>query len=281
MGINMKPEKITIIFFSFALSFLSCEKWEWNNPLDPNSDLKKYYLKIEDGPENNETIGEENVTFSWSSNGSVFEYKISNAEHLYPSEWTEIDERSITFYDLDDIDEYYEFDLRIKEPEISEITSRRFKVNAISNSSIWLKHRRQIVNSSSSAFNIEVMVKEVSSLALVNVEIDFEKEKFELINIQEETEFWKESDPDAEIIFLPSEISDANENGRLDFSIGLVNTENYIANGSGVLATLQFIARDFDGLIHNMEFSNQTKFRNSDNENITINEKVKVKIKLE
>ena len=274
-GTNYYSLLILLLFIN------TCSKWEWNNPLDPNSDLKQYYLKIEDGPENNETIGEENVTFSWSSNGSVFEYKISNAEHLYPSEWTEIDERSITFYDFDDIDEYYEFDLRIKEPEISEITSRRFKVNAISNSSIWLKHRRQIVNSSSSAFNIEVMVKEVSSLALVNVEIDFEKEKFELINIQEETEFWKESDPDAEIIFLPSEISDANENGRLDFSIGLVNTENYIANGSGVLATLQFIARDFDGLIHNMEFSNQTKFRNDDNEDITINEKVNTKIKLE
>lgn|GEM_PF-6391677 len=274
-GTNYYSLLILLLFIS------TCSKWEWNNPLDPNSDLKKYYLKIEDGPENNETIGEENVTFTWSSNGSVFEYEISNADHLYPSEWTEIEERSITFYDLDDIDEYYEFDLRIKEPEISEITSRRFKVNAIQNSSIWLKHRKQLVTSSYSAFYIEVMLKDVSNLALVNVEIGFEKEKFELLNIQEETDFWKESDPDAEIIFLPSEISTANENGKLDFSIGLVNTENYVANGSGVLTKLQFIARDFDGLIHNMEFTNQTKFRNADNENITINEKVKAKIKLE
>lgn len=269
---------LLLVLLTFAST---CQKLEWDNPLDPNSDLKKYYLQIEEGPENDSTVGEENVTFSWSSNGSVFEYKISNAEHLYPTEWTEIYERSITFSDLDDIDEYYKFDLRIKEPEISEITSRRFKINAIQNSSIWLKNRKQIVTLSSSTFYIEVMLKEVTNLALVNVEIDFEKEKFELINIQKETEFWTKSDPNAEIIFLPSDISDANENGKLDFSIGLVNTENYVASGSGILATLQFTGRNLDGQIHYMQFTNQTKFRNADNEDIIINEKVKAKIKLE
>lgn len=275
-----KNKNCYLLFILFLL-VITCSKWEWNNPLDPNSDLKKYYLTIEEGPENDSILAVENVTFSWSSNGSVFEYKISNAEHLYPSEWTEIEEKSITFYDLDDIDGYYKFDLRIKEPEISEITSKQFKVEAIQNSSIWLKHRKQIINSSSNEFYIKVMVKEVSDLALVNVEIDFEKEKFELLNIQENTEFWKKSDPDAEIIFLPSKISDANENGKLDFSIGLVNTKDYVANGSGILSTLQFIARNFDGNIHNLEFTNNTKFRNADNEDITINEKIKAKIKFE
>lgn len=243
-----------------------------------------FQLNIIEGPEDLATVTNSNVAFSWIAPGATYyEYRISNTEHLYPQVWTQIDKTTITLSDLDELtDDFYKFEVRAKNSQqTSEIVTRRFKVSAISNNSIWLKHRRQKVSSIDAQFNIEVMFKEVVNVALANFEIEFNTNKFELLEIEKEEEFWKQSDPDAEIIFLTSEISDANVEGKLDFSIGLINSENLVESGSGCIATLKFIARNFDGSTKEISFTNQTEIRDQDNQNIPISEKVNAIIELE
>ncbi|MCK4358514.1 MAG: carboxypeptidase regulatory-like domain-containing protein [Candidatus Cloacimonetes bacterium] len=243
-----------------------------------------FQVNIIEGPEDLATVTTANVAFSWVAPGATYyEFRISNTEHLYPEVWTQIDKTTITLSDLDELtDDFYKFEIRAKNlQQTSEIVSRRFKVSAINNNSIWLKHRRQSVSSIASDFELEVMFKEVANVALVNVEIEFDNNKFYLTDIEKEESFWQQSDPDAEIIFLYSEISDANAEGKLDFSIGLVNSENLVESGSGCIATLKFIARNFDGSTKEILFTNQTEIRDQDNQNIPISEKVNAKVELE
>ena len=217
------------------------------------------------------------VTFGWEGNTPAYRYRVLNSS--YYKDFRETDASSVVLDDLDESPEgvYYTFEIvgvgedgRESQPE-----ERLFRIDAIRGPAVWLRSRRvQIPDPSvNPEFTVDVMAEEVVDLLMAHLVVRFDPERMKIRTVDREDFLSSQSDPD-HLLFLPSDVLDANGTGVFIVDMGVLGSNGTPAvSGSGALARIRFsvLGRSQDTTI---DFGPDTKLVNASNEDMALQARI-------
>lgn len=214
------------------------------NPYDPeNPFYESPSFTIKQAPDEGATVTDDMVTIAWQGNQSdlQYSYRYKEARQSVWVGWTQwASLSSITLGPLDE--QAYNFELRGKYPgesgAIGDPFSLNFTVNAVTGPAILL-YPRQVRVSSGQSFTLDVIAEEVSDLLVADFKLNWPAGRLSLQQPPQEGDLVSEDN--MILLTKPDNALEANTNGSLNISMGLVN-QSAGFNSSGVICRLTFKA---------------------------------------
>ena len=247
-------------FLSLLLIF-SCDEVEYNPyDIDNNPDYIPPETNIIEGPSEGETLDVTAIVVRWEGNEMIidFSYKLDSNDW---SEWEDV--TSVTLEYLDEGTHSFSVKGRYTESIEDETpASVSFTVDAVQGPALRIYPMLTEVTSGET-FSVDLLAEEVSSLTFGEVKLSYDP-SFVTFDLVENIGFLVGNDDD--IIFISEHI---NEN-QINISFAL--TQGQSLEGTGELCSFTFSAissGDFPLMILGPD---STKFRDSDNNNIPIND---------
>jgi hypothetical protein len=260
----------SIYIFTVAMFLLTCDKLpekltEPFNPLDPKN---PHYLdpKIHktEGPDSNAIITNDAITFSWEGNKSNMQFRYK----LDANNWSEYSNITSVFFDhLDEYDHFFYMQSRYVTGDTSDVKITPFTVNAISGPALMF-FPKYIEVTSGNQFQVELWVDETDSIAGISAKLIFNPAQIRIDDVD-----FLETNSSSFLLkngghLLTFSHLD-NNNGLVELDIAVVtgNPRNVFGNGKIALITMTQLSGNTSSVL----ISNQSKFRNSDNNEININ----------
>lgn len=173
---------ISLLLLAFLACTTSPDVPAFDNPLDPDEgDYEPPETTILSGPGEDAVVDTHTVTFTWSGNDNVVEYRYSLVG-IEESDW--ITETTVTFNYLDEGD--YQFEVKgryITEDEDTTAATRSFTIDDIQGPALWLSPRRVQVYPAGS-FTLDLMAEDVADLMVVYAQLQFDPSMMTLDSYQ-------------------------------------------------------------------------------------------------
>ena len=252
------------LFIVFILLFWSCEEIvvQQDNLLDPgNPEYDPPVITFVSGPGGGETISTSEATFSWEGNDLVSEYrtKINNDPW---GDWA--DHTSITLQYLDEGSYTFSIQGRYTTEDTSAVISNNFSVDAVQGPALMFYPRANF-SSVGSNVTFQVLAEEVTSLTAAQFNVTFDPSKLEIVSVTQGSLL----QISGESIFS-TEFD--NQAGSLSVITAALGGDLPSVDGTGVLLEVVLSVKATG--TSNLEFDGTELFRDPDNNDITILEKV-------
>ena len=267
---------IFILLIPLSLFIMSCDVLTTqvddvnpdDNPIDPdNPDFIPPTTTLISAPDEGEIISVDNVTFKWRGNdpSCTFSYHLNN--EIW-SEWTQ--DTLVTYTYLDEGE--YIFSVKSCYPtgvEEDPEKSVSFTIDAVKGPALRF-YKKKVETPAGSNFQIEVWAEEVSELAIISINIDFNTNYLQVQNLNiynDETAFLRKNG--GNIIEVHNF---DNSNGNITVYLSRTDTDPLGVDGSGALFIISFTAKSRGTT--NITFDNGCYFRKANNNPIEIISKV-------
>jgi len=243
---------------------------EWINPADPdNPDYQDPLTEIISGPAEGETVNAHTVSFEFSGNEDIirFSYKLDDADW---SEWSA--ENEVDFQYLDEGEHTFMLQGSFNDEKVEETPQvRNFTVDAVQGPALMFFPRKVNVGPAEN-FTVDILAEEVEDMMGLYLEIPADASSLELISsevLDGSGDFLLQNG--GNVIKL---IEDAG--GVIKMEIMITTAEPAGLSGSGAIARLEF---RFDGSQDiEYSFSDNNEMRDSDIQQIAINELTSLKV---
>ncbi len=248
------------IFFLFSCEDIST--FDVDNPFDPqNPTYVAPSVTIKSGPSENEIITVPNTAFSWVGNteGMSFRYFLNGK---LKQDW--IDTTSVL---LDYLDEgTYQFGLQSKYPtgDASDTIYVNFNVNAVLGPSLLFNPRKHVAVLGETV-TFQILAEEVIGLSGAEFKVDYDPSMFQIESVTQGTLFQSGT----QSIF---HVDHNTTQGSFFILMAILDTETPSVDGTGVLA--EVVVKLLNQGTANLSFGSTNKFRDPDNTEITIREKI-------
>lgn len=264
---------IFILLILLSLFIMSCDVLTTqvedvnpdDNPIDPdNPDFIPPTTTLISAPDEGEIISVDNVTFKWRGNdpSCTFSYHLNN--EIW-SEWTQ--DTLVTYTYLDEGE--YSFSVKSRYPTGAEEDPEKsvsFTIDAVKGPALRF-YKKKVETPAGSNFQIEVWAEEISGLAIISINIDFNTNYLQVQNLNiynDETAFLRKNG--GNIIEVHNF---DNSNGNITVYLSRTDTDPLGVDGSGALFIISFTAKS-KGTTH-LNFNDNCSFRTSENNLIAIN----------
>ena len=240
-------------------------------------------VTITRGPEDGATLSTPEVTFGWEGNTATYRYRVVSS--AYYKDFRDTDESSVVLEELDEGPEHTSYTFEViavdEDGKESPPAARVFRVDAIRGPAVWLRSRRvQIPDPSvSPEFTLEVMAEEVVDLLMAHIVVRFDAERVKVRKVDWGDFLSSKSDPE-HLLFLPSEVLEANTRGVLIVDMGVLQSNGSPAvSGGGVLARIRLsvLVRSQETEI---DFAPETKLVDARNEDMALKAKIGARIEI-
>ena len=266
-----------LIIIIGLLVFSGCEKKELDtgiNPYDPdNPGYEAPSFVFTSAPQDGETIQTDSAVFIWQGNQPdiLYSYRYKEERAAVWPEWSPwFKDTRLTLSYLDELT--YQFELKAKYPGVGaaegEVVARTFTINAVAGPSILYYPKKQTVNANQT-FTITIMAEEVADLTMADFIIVFSKDLLHLTG-QIAKGTLVDNAEDMLLLTKPDTYSEANANGQLNVSVGLLNqAKGY--SGTAEICTVTFKALKKGSAI--LSISGNPSYRDYNNQDIAISVK--------
>ena len=222
--------------------------------------------EITRGPEENETLSTDQVTFEFRAPNAVgtteYQVKLDDAEW---SAWSGETEASYQHLEESSLVGSHLFQLRVRaDAGESEPLLRRFDVDAIQGPALRMSPKA-VTTSRNETVDIDIVAEEVDVLLAAHIVLDFDAAKLELQSVTAGETFLEQYGGE---VVMPEPGID-NAGGRLDLSVGVAGGSQAGVEGTGTLARLRFRAKTSG--IAAISFGTGTSLRDLDNRPVSIN----------
>jgi hypothetical protein len=234
-----------------------------DNPFDPgNPDYVSPNLTIISGPALGEIIDNPFVTLVWEGNESATEY-LYKFDSLDWSEWTTI--TTLTFDYLDEGNHRFEIKARsVNGEEQLTSTAIDFEVDAVGGPALMFYPRRQL-SLLGEIVTFQILAEEVIDLMASEMYLDYDPTRLEIISIIQGDFFLNQENS----IFI-YEVNTAL--GKVQISTTVLDGSLPVVSGTGDLARIQVRLLQAGAAV--LEFAGSETFRDQENNDITILEKI-------
>ena len=252
------------LFIIFILLFWSCDEVviEQDNPLDPgNPEFEPPTVTFISGPDDGETITTSDVTFVWDGNDLITEYRTKYNNDSW-AEWS--NETSVTFQYLDEGSYSFSIQGRYSTGDTSAVIANNFYVDAVQGPALMFYPRARFSNG---GWNVtfQILAEEVTSLTAAQFNVTFDPDKLEIISVIQGSLLQLSGESIFNVEF-------DNETGSLSVITAALGGDLPSADGTGALLELVLAIKATGTSI--LEFDGTELFRDPDNNDITILEKV-------
>jgi len=263
--INFKFAFFILIFGLSGCSLLEAPE-DVSNPMDPNDpDFEPPAVTFFQSPEDGQIVDTCFVVFEWEGNqpSMIFSYRIDekdwsewSSDHLV--EYPLLDEGNHTF----EIKSRYYNNVESEEPQVVSFT-----VDDIQGPALWIYPRLTEVVVGEQ-FSVEVMVEEVTDLAVAKIVIEFDEHYLQAQSIQiydNENAFLLSNGG----TIIPFSEYD-NTNGAITVDVGVATGDPASVAGTGTIGKIVFISTHSGNAT--IQFDASTELRSPDNSSIIIQE---------
>ena len=252
------------LFIIFILLFWSCDEVviEQDNPLDPgNPEFDPPTVTFISGPDDGETITTSDVTFVWDGNDLITEYRTKYNNDSW-AEWS--NQTSVTFQYLDEGSYSFSIQGRYSTGDTSAVIANNFYVDAVQGPALMFYPRARFSNV---GWNVtfQILAEEVTSLTAAQFNVTFDPDKLEIISVIQGSLLQLSGESIFNVEF-------DNETGSLSVITAALGGDLPSADGTGALLELVLAIKATGTSI--LEFDGTELFRDPDNNDITILEKV-------
>ena len=265
-------------FIPVILLFSYCNEF----PHKPGSPYNPYDLNnpnyippqvfITSGPDSNSIVFADEVTFTWIGNLDNMEFRY----RLYDSDSSQDNDtafspfaetNTVSYAGLDELLQKFEIQGRYISGAVGQIKRIPFTVNAIAGPALLLKPRNIELLQSNQTFEFDLWVDDTDPIAGINVELEYNPLHIQIYDVdflvENQESFLLENGGELISFFENDTI-----NGIISMDCAVVTGDPREVSGSGKIAKI--FARHLTGTNTNVTISNQSKFRNSNNEDIPI-----------
>ena len=259
----------TYVLFLFILFFLSCEDVTpvQDNPLDPgNEDYVEPTIAFVSELNNGDIISAETLSLAWQGNELVTEYRYK----LDSFPWTDwFEDASATLEYLDEGEHTISIQSRYLSGDTSAIASLSFVVDAVEGPALMFYPRRHII-AQGSTVTFYVLAEEVTALMAAEIHLEFDPSKLEIVSVSQGSLFQNGQ----ESIFS-YEIG----SGSIEILTTLLSSSSPSVSGTGDL--IQIEVKSLQSGSASISFNGSDVFRDPDNNDITIIEKINGRVDVE
>jgi hypothetical protein len=255
--------RIYIFYIILFLLFFSCEDATAvrENPLDEGSgDYVVPLIDLLDIAEG-DTLFSEIIQINLSGNELVSEYRYKIDSFPWIN-WSEED--SFTLNYLDEGDHKLSVQSRYLNGDTSEVNSTSFVIDAVGGPSLMFYPRRHFAEPGDTV-TFQIMAEEVEDLMLAEIYLEYEPTLLEIISVSQGSLFQNGQNS----IFI-NEIN--SEAGSLQINTTLLDNEMLSVDGTGDLVNLQVKLLQPGSAA--VSFNGDNTFINSENNDISIKEKI-------
>ena len=242
--------------------FLSCEDVTpvQDNPLDPgNEDYVEPTIAFVSELNDGDIISTETLSLAWQGNELVTEYRYK----LDSFPWTDwFEDASATLEYLDEGEHTISIQSRYLSGDTSAIASLSFIVDAVEGPALMFYPRRHITTQGSSV-TFQVLAEEVTALMAAEIHLEFDPSKIEIVSVSQGSLFQNGQ----ESIFS-YEVS----SGSIEVLTTLLSSSAPSVSGTGDL--IQIEVKSLQSGSASISFNGSDVFRDPDNNDITIIEKI-------
>ena len=251
-----------LFFFLFFLFVFSCEDVAptKDNPLDTGGeDYVAPTVVIVSDLTNGDIISSETVSLSLQGNELVTDYRYK----LDSFPWTDWFEEAIaTLEYLDEGEHTVLIQSRYLSGDTSAIASLSFVVDAVEGPALMFYPRRHTTSQGNSV-TFQVLAEEVTALMAAEVHLEFDPSKLEIVSVSQGNLFQNGQ----ESIF-----SYEIDSGSIEVLTTLLNSSSPSVSGTGDL--IQIEVKSLQSGSSSISFNGSDVFRDPDNNDITITEKI-------
>ena len=260
-----------ILIFICLLFILSCEEVviEQDNPLDDNNpDYTPPTIDFIVSPDDGSVLTTSDVVFEWEGNELVTEYRQKFNEQAW-GDWS--DQTSVVLQYLDEGDYSFAIQGRYESGDTSSVLVLNFTVNAVSGPALIFFPRANITSVGSNV-TFQVMAEEVTNLTAAQFNISFDPSKLEILSVTQGAML----QISGESIF---DVDYDNATGSVSVITAALGGSQPAVDGTGVLLELELKVNGAG--TSTLEFDGTELFRDPDNNDITIAQKVNGIVKTE
>ncbi len=263
--INFKFTFFILIFGLSGCSLLEAPE-DVSNPMDPSDpDFEPPAVTFIQAPEDGQIVDTCFVQFEWEGNqpSMNFSYRIDDKNW---SEWST--DHLIEYPLLDEGSHTFEIKSRYYNSVESDYPQTvSFTVDDIQGPALWI-YPRLIEVSIGEQFSVEVMVEDVTDLAVAKIVIEFDEDLLDATGMQiyDTEDAFLRSNGGTIIFFHDYDY----ENGIITIETGVATGSPPSVSGSGAIVKIFFIGR-YTGQ-GQITINNASEFRRPDNTSIPIND---------
>ena len=253
------------ILFVSAIIWFACEPGEEflpANPLDPeNQNYISPQVTFTSAPNEGATLSTSTIMFVWDGNEPGMSYR-----YAFDGNWSswENEKKSITIDDIDEGLHSIAAQSSYSTGDTSNVISVNFNVNAVLGPSLLFYPRKHVAFFGETV-TFQIMAEEVVSLSGAEFLVNYDPTMVQIESVTQ-GEFFQSG---TQSIF---HVDHNTTQGSFFILMAILDTETPSVDGTGVLA--EVVVKLLNQGTNNLSFGSTNKFRDPDNTEITIREKI-------